>query len=398
MTNPVLKFGGDVLRDIEGIKRAVKEVKKFIKKNTVPVVVVSAMGDTTDELLRLSSMVSKNPDSRELDMLLTAGERISMALFAMALKDENIKARSLTGSQAGILTSSTHKNAKIIEIRGKRIIESIERGEVPIIAGFQGVSTDREITTLGRGGSDLTACALAVFLKSKEVIFYKDVDGIYSLDPKLFKRARRIEVLNYEEVLFLSEFGAEVLNPRAVAISMRFSLKLYIRSLLKEGYTMIKDKAIETPYVKGISFKKGLSMLFVKQVKKNLDVPQIVKFLTDKDIPVLFFFHGHRERDRMDLSFVCETKSFSPDVIREINKIYKPYKIEVLKNIGVLGLIGYGIVDSPEILKGTLKILEENNIHIYSFFTSRPGIVIVIKEKDLKKSLKVLSEKWGLLY
>jgi len=392
----VLKFGGEVLRTTIRIKLAAKEVEKYIKKGVHPVIVVSAMGDTTDKLIELAKKISRNPDIREMDMLLTAGERISMALFSMALRERNIMSRSLTGSQAGILTDTRHSSAHIIEIRGRRILEIIKRGEVPIIAGFQGVSTEKEVTTLGRGGSDLTAAAIAVFLKAKEVIFYKDVDGIYSLPPRVIRKSKKIKELSFEEMLFLSEYGAEVLNPRAVAIGMKYGLKFYIKTLKKEDFTVIKKEAIEAPYVKAITLKKGIALLVLEKVKENFDIPQTAKFLNENNINVLFFMHGIRDEKGVDLSFAIESKNINKKILTKIEKLYRPYKIKLMKKLGALTVVGYGIGDSPEILGESMKELETKGIHIYAIFSSKPGIIFVLKEEDLLRSLKILSRKWKL--
>lgn len=392
----VYKFGGEVLKNIRRIKMAAKEIEKEIKKGIKPVIVVSAMGNTTDKLIELSKRISKNPDKRELDMLLTAGERISMSLFSMALRERKIRSRSLTGSQAGILTDTKHSSAQIIEIRGKRILETLERGEIPIIAGFQGVSIENEVTTLGRGGSDLTAASLAVFLKTKDVIFYKDVDGIYALPPKIIKRSKKIKELSFEEMLFLSEYGAEVLNPRAVALGMKYDLKFYIKKLNREDYTMIKNEAIEAPYVKAIVMKKGVSLLLLEKTKENFIIPQTASYLNEKNINVLFFIHGIRDERGVDLSFVLETKKIDRKILKELKELYNPLKIKVMKKMGILTLVGYGIGDSPFILEESMKELQKNKIHIYAIFSSRPGIILLLKEENLLSSLKILSKKWNL--
>ncbi len=393
----VLKFGGEVLKNINRIKLAAREVENYIKEKTLPVIVVSAMGDTTDRLIELSKKISKNPDKREMDMLLTAGERISMALFSMALKERNINSKSLTGSQAGILTDTKHSSATILEIKGERILKMIEKGEVPIIAGFQGISTEKEITTLGRGGSDLTAAAIAVFLKAEEVIFYKDVDGIYSLPPKIIKKSKRIKEISFEEMLFLSEYGAEVLNPRAVAIGMKYNLKFYIKNLKKEGFTVIKKESIEAPYVKAITLKRGIALLVLEKVKENFEVPQTAQFLNENSINVLFFMHGIKNERGVDLSFAIESKNINKEILEKIKNLYNPEKIKLMKKLGALTIVGYGIGDSPEILNESMKELEKEKIHIYAIFSSRPGIIFVLKEKDLLRSLKMLSKKWKLI-
>ncbi|MEN3043776.1 MAG: aspartate kinase [Candidatus Hydrothermales bacterium] len=393
----ILKFGGEVLKNIRKIKFATLEVEKEIKNGTKPVIVVSAMGNTTDELLKLSEKITKNPDKRELDMLLSAGERIAMALFSLSLRERNINSRSLTGSQAGILTDSKHSSAHILEIRGKRILETMEKGQIPIIAGFQGVSTEKEITTLGRGGSDLTAAALAVFLKAKDVIFYKDVDGIYALPPKIIKNSKRIKKISFEEMLFLSEYGAEVLNPRAVALGMKHNLKFYIKKMNSNNFTLIENEAIETPYVKAIVIKKGLSVILLEKVKENMNIPQIAKFLNENNINVLFFTHGIRKEKGVDLTFAVETKNkIHKKIINEIENIYKPFKIKIIKNMGTLTLVGYGIGDSPLILEKSLEELEKIGIHVYAIFSSKPGIILLLKEENLIRALKALSKKWNL--
>ncbi|MEO0303064.1 MAG: aspartate kinase [candidate division WOR-3 bacterium] len=393
----VYKFGGEVLKNIKRIKLAAGVIEKEIKKGIRPVIVVSAMGDTTDKLIELSKKVSKNPDKRELDMLLSAGERISMSLFSMALKERNINSKSLTGSQAGILTDTKHSSAQIIEIRGKRILETLERGEIPIIAGFQGVSIEKEVTTLGRGGSDLTAASLAVFLKTKDVIFYKDVDGIYALPPKIMKKSKKIKEISFEEMLFLSEYGAEVLNPRAVALGMKYNLKFYVKKLNGEDYTMIKNEAIETSYVKAIVMKKGVSLLLLEKAKENFRIPQTASYLNEKNINVLFFIHGIRDERGVDLSFAVEVKKIDKEVIKELKELYNPLKIKFMKKMGILTLVGYGIGDSPFILEESMRELQKNKIHIYAIFSSRPGIILLLKEEDLLNSLKILSKKWNLI-
>ncbi|MEN3045760.1 MAG: aspartate kinase [Candidatus Hydrothermales bacterium] len=393
----VLKFGGEVLKNIRRIKLAALEVEKEIKNGTKPVVVVSAMGNTTDELLKLSEKITKKPDKRELDMLLSAGERIAMALFSLSLRERKIEARSLTGSQAGILTDTKHSSAHILEIRGKRIIETLEKGQVPIIAGFQGVSIEKEVTTLGRGGSDLTAAALAVFLKTRDVVFYKDVDGIYAIPPKLIKKSKRIEKLSFAEMLFLSEYGAEVLNPRAVALGMRYDLKFYIKKMNSNNITLIENEAIETPYVKAIVIKKGLSVLLLEKVRENMDIPQLAKFLNENNVNVLFFTHGIRKEKGVDLTFVVEKKDkIEKSLLKEIESKYKPLQIKVIKKMGTLTLVGYGIGDSPLILEESLSVLEKIGIHVYAIFASKPGIILLLEEENLTKALKALSKKWNL--
>jgi aspartate kinase len=226
----VMKFGGESLSSPKKIKNTAKIILKRKENFSNIVVVVSAMGNMTDKLLKLAQKISKTPPPREQDMLITVGERISMSLLAMALLEINLKAISFTGSQSGIITTNDHFNAKIIDVRPTRIISSLKKGKIAIVAGFQGVSEKKEITTLGRGGSDTTAVALASFLNAEKVEFYKGVLGVYSEDPKVNKKAIKYEKLNYKKALKLSKKGARVLHSRAIELALKNKIPLHILS------------------------------------------------------------------------------------------------------------------------------------------------------------------------
>jgi len=228
----VAKFGGSSVADAAGILRVAKRIADTKRADNEVVVVVSAMGDTTDDLIDLAKQVSPNPPGRELDMLLTAGERISMAVLAMAINDLGFEARSYTGSQAGLITDSTHGKARIVDVTPGRIQEALRENAIPIVAGFQGVSQDtKDITTLGRGGSDLTAVALAAALYADVCEIYTDVDGIFSADPRIAPRARQVPRITYDEMMELAAAGAKVLHLRCVEYAKRFDLPIHVRSL-----------------------------------------------------------------------------------------------------------------------------------------------------------------------
>ena len=237
MTQPVIvqKYGGSSVADVARIKRVAERVAASRAGGKRVVVVVSAMGDTTDELLSLARQVSADPDRRELDMLLTAGERISMALLGMALKESGVEAVSFTGSQSGIITDGAHTNARILEVRPVRILEELERGRVVIVAGYQGVSRDREVTTLGRGGSDTTAVALAAALDAEACEICSDVDGVYTADPRVVPAARRLGELSHEEMQQLALSGAKVLNAQAVEFARDRGITIHARSTFQAG-------------------------------------------------------------------------------------------------------------------------------------------------------------------
>ena len=229
----VQKYGGSSLSTTEKIKKVANQIMARKKEGYNLAVVVSAMGDTTDQLEQLAYEISPNPCRREMDMLLSAGERISMALLAIALKEKGEESISFTGSQSGIVTDATHTNAQILEIKADRLLAELTKGRVVIVAGFQGVSTTKEVTTLGRGGSDVTAVALAVRLGAIQCEFYKDVDGVYTKDPHKFKDAKKIEACDYDDILKLVQAGAVVFHPRAIEIAQKHSLPLRITSTFK---------------------------------------------------------------------------------------------------------------------------------------------------------------------
>jgi aspartate kinase len=259
----VQKYGGSSVADVERIKRVAERVAGSRARGKQVVVVVSAMGDTTDELLSLARQVSSSPARRELDMLLSAGERISMALLSIALNDREIPAVSFTGSQCGILTNDSHNNARIVEVRPFRVQDELERGRAVIVAGYQGVSYKREVTTLGRGGSDTTAVALAAALDAEACEIYSDVDGVYSSDPRVVPEARRLSSLSYEEMQELAEAGAKVLNAQAVEFAKEKGIAVYCRATAGgEGETVVRrDPPSRAEGAVGVASESGLLLV-----------------------------------------------------------------------------------------------------------------------------------------
>ena len=250
----VQKYGGSSVADVEKIRRVAARVAATQAGGQEVVVVVSAMGDTTDELLGLARKISRNPHRRELDMLLTAGERISMALLGMALHELGVEAVSFTGSQSGIITDGAHTNARILEVRPVRILEALERGKVVIVAGYQGVSRDKEVTTLGRGGSDTTAVALAAALEAEVCEICSDVDGVYTADPRIVERPRRLSELSHEEMQELSHAGAKVLNAQAVEFARDRGITIHARSTFAPGPgTTVRKAAARELRISGVA-------------------------------------------------------------------------------------------------------------------------------------------------
>ena len=288
------KYGGSSVADAASVKRVAQRIVDTKKQGNEVVVVVSAMGDTTDDLIELAEQVSPKPAARELDMLLTAGERISMAVLAMAIHDLGMEARSYTGSQAGLITDATHGKARIIDVAPERIKQALLEGAIPIVAGFQGVSkSTKDITTLGRGGSDTTAVALAAALEADVCEIYTDVDGIFSADPRVVRAAKKLSTVTYDEMLELAASGAKVLHLRCVEYARRFDLPIHVRSSFsnKEGTWVVKDHPeggeMEAAIIAGIAHDKSEAKVTIVGVPDRAGMAAaIFQAIADADINI----------------------------------------------------------------------------------------------------------------
>ncbi|MCX7994681.1 MAG: aspartate kinase [candidate division WOR-3 bacterium] len=396
----VVKFGGTSVANAELIMKAAQRVARLKQKGDV-IVVVSAMGHTTDELIKLSKQITENPRAREMDMLLTAGERISVALFTMALHRFNIRAISFTGSQVGIITDNRHTDARIIEIRGERLINAINQGYVPVVCGFQGVSFEKEITTLGRGGSDTTAVALAAALKAEKCIIYTDVDGVFTEDPNRFAGVKRIKRISYEEMLELASRGAKVLHPRATGIGARFGVPIEVRNSFnnKPGTLITHINGMEHPKPKAITHSENLYLITLVQVPKNpAYLSQITAELTDAGVHLKFFFHGISDAPNFDLSFITplEERELVKKIIGKLAKKLKIEKIKESLDICSLSVIGFGIGSEHKILAEIFKELSKAKLHIEAVTTSELSINIFLKKKYLDSAINALLVKFKL--
>src|SRR6201996_8281956 len=289
----VQKYGGSSVADAEGIKRVAKRIVATKQAGNQVVVVVSAMGDTTDELLDLANQVSPAPPGRELDMLLTSGERISMALLAMAIASLGMEGRSFTGSQAGVITDDVHGFARIIDVTPGRISSALDEGAIPIVAGFQGVSQNtKDITTLGRGGSDTTAVALAAALHADVCEIYTDVDGVYTADPRIVPNARRLSTVTYEEMLELAACGAKILHLRSVEYGRRYDVPIHVRSSfsVKTGTTVtgsIEEQSVEQAIISGVAHDRSeVKVTVVGVPDKPGEAEAIFRELADAEINI----------------------------------------------------------------------------------------------------------------
>ena len=404
----VQKFGGSSVADAEGLKRVASRIVATKKSGHQVVVVVSAMGDTTDELIDLANQVSPLPNGRELDMLLTAGERISMALLAMAISNLGHEARSFTGSQAGIITTSTHGKARVIDVTPGRIQEALKEGAIAIVAGFQGVSQDtNDITTLGRGGSDTTAVALAAALEADVCEIYTDVDGIFSADPRVVPSAKKLSTVTYDEMLELAASGAKVLHLRCVEYARRFDLPIHVRSSFsnKEGTWVVKDHpeggGMEAAIIAGIAHDKSEAKVTIVGVPDRAGMAAaIFQAIADADINIDMIVQNvsAAATGLTDISFTLpKTEGANATaVLKRIQGEIGFASIQYDDQIGKLSLIGAGMRSHPGVTATFFACLSEAGVNIEMISTSEIRISIVCRSSDLDKGVKAAHTAFDL--
>ncbi|MFZ7087063.1 aspartate kinase [Curtobacterium sp. RRHDQ10] len=403
----VQKFGGSSVADAESIKRVAKRIVETRKAGNDVVVAVSAMGDTTDELLDLAGQVSPLPAGRELDMLLTAGERISMALLAMAIKSLGVEASSYTGSQAGMLTDAQHGKARIVDVTPKRVREALDQGHVAIVAGFQGFNrTTGEITTLGRGGSDTTAVALAAALDADVCEIYTDVDGIFSADPRVVPKAHKIDRITSEEMLELAAAGAKVLYIRAVEYARRHGVTLHVRSSFNntEGtivYNPAEGETVEEPIITGIAGDLSEGKITVvgvpDQPGKAAEIFTIVA-RAGANIDMIVQNVSAATTGRTDISFTLP-KSQGPGVLTALEASKPEIGYETVQyddQIGKLALVGAGMRTNAGVSAQLFRALHESSINIEMISTSEIRISVVTRADTLNEALRVVHTAFGL--
>jgi aspartate kinase len=403
----VQKFGGSSVADAESIKRVAKRIVETRKAGNDVVVAVSAMGDTTDELLDLAAEVTPMPGGRELDMLLTAGERISMALLAMAIRSQGVEARSYTGSQAGMITDAQHGKARIVDVTPGRIREALDAGSVAIVAGFQGFNrTTGDITTLGRGGSDTTAVALAAALDADVCEIYTDVDGIFTADPRVVPRARKLDRITSEEMLELAAAGSKVLYIRAVEYARRHGVTLHVRSSFHngEGTLVVNPKEgenVEEPIISGVAGDLSEAKVTVVGVP---DVPgkaaQIFRTVakTSANIDMIVQNVSAASTSRTDISFTLP-KSEGSVVLNALEADRSEIGFESLQyddQIGKLALVGAGMRTNAGVSARLFTALFEAGINIEMISTSEIRISVVTRADTLAEALRVVHTAFEL--
>ena len=405
----VQKYGGSSLADAESIKRVARRIVETKKSGHDVVVAVSAMGDSTDDLLDLARDVSPVPPPRELDMLMTAGERISMALVAMAISDLGFSARSFTGSQAGVITDGVHGKAKIIDVTPGRITEALGKGHIVIVAGFQGVSQGtKEITTLGRGGTDTTAVALAAALGAEVCEIYTDVDGVFTADPRIVPTARKIDRISNEEMLELAASGSKVLHLRSVEYARRFDIPIHVRSSFsqKEG-TIVTDQpgpegdAVEAPIIAGVAHDRSEAKVTVVGVPDRTGMAaQIFEAVTLAQINIDMIVQNVSATDTglTDISFTLP-KTDGTAAVEALQRIQGEVgfsSIQYDDQIGKLSLVGAGMRSNPGVSATFFKALANAGVNIEMISTSEIRISVITRDDLLDEAVRAVHTAFGL--
>ena len=398
----VQKFGGTSVADPERI-RAVAEHVAFTKRhgNDV-VVVVSAMGKSTDNLIKLANDVSSTQPARELDMLLTTGERISMALVCMALADLGIDAVSFTGSQVGIITDTVHTKAKILEVKGDRAREALDSGKVCVVAGFQGVSTDKEITTLGRGGSDTTAVALAAALGADSCEIYTDVTGVFSADPRIVPQARKLQHINFDEMLEMAGAGSKVLALRSVEFARNHNVPIQVRSSFTwEPGTWVtsQEPSMEDPIISGVVTDVSEAKVTVHKVPDKPGVSaRLFESLAAENVNVDMIVQNTSTDGTTDISFTVPKADMkvAGSIVEAVGKEIGAAGIGHDDKIAKVSLVGAGMKTSPGIAAKMFRVLADNGVNIEMISTSTIRISVVIAADDLERAARSLHEAFGL--
>jgi aspartate kinase len=403
----VQKYGGSSVADAECIKRVARRIVDTKKAGNDVVVVVSAMGDTTDELIDLAQQVSPLPPARELDMLLTAGERISMAVLAMAINDLGFEARSFTGSQAGVITDSVHGKARIIDVTPGRLTQAIDEGSIVIVAGFQGVSQDtKDITTLGRGGSDTTAVALAAALKADVCEIYTDVDGIFTADPRIVPSARHQPRISYEEMLEMAAQGAKVLHLRCVEYARRFDLPIHVRSSfsMNDGTMVIgrtEGDDMEQPIISGVAHDRSEAKVTVVGVPdKPGEAAAIFRALAAAEVNIDMIVQNVSavETGRTDITFTLPVAD-GQKAMAGLDQVKDAIGFERLQyddKIGKLSLIGAGMRSHPGVSATFFSALADAGVNVELISTSEIRISVVVRDADLDDAVRAVHTAFGL--
>ena len=402
----VQKYGGTSVADPDRMRNVAKHIAALRAQGTDVVAVVSAMGKATDNLVELARQVSSNPQGREMDMLLTTGERISMSLLCMALHDVGCDAMSFTGSQVGIITDTSHTKAKILEIKGDRVREALAAGKVAVVAGFQGVSTEREITTLGRGGSDTTAVALAAALKADACEIYTDVTGVFSADPRLVPQARKLKELSFDEMLEMAGAGSKVLALRSVEFARNHNVPIHVRSSFTweegtwvRGIDEERKRKMEEPIISGVVHDVGEAKMTLLGVPDRPGVSALLfESLAQANVNVDMIVQNTSIDGTTDISFTLPIGDIATaePILKKVGDEVGATGINKDENIVKLSLVGAGMKSSPGIAAKMFRVLADNGVNIEMISTSTIRISVVVERSQLEKAVRALHTAFDL--
>ena len=394
------------MADPDRMRNVAKHIAALRAQGTDVVAVVSAMGKATDNLVELARQVSSNPQGREMDMLLTTGERISMSLLCMALHDVGCDAMSFTGSQVGIITDTSHTKAKILEIKGDRVREALAAGKVAVVAGFQGVSTEREITTLGRGGSDTTAVALAAALKADACEIYTDVTGVFSADPRLVPQARKLKELSFDEMLEMAGAGSKVLALRSVEFARNHNVPIHVRSSFTweegtwvRGIDEERKRKMEEPIISGVVHDVGEAKMTLLGVPDRPGVSALLfESLAQANVNVDMIVQNTSIDGTTDISFTLPIGDIATaePILKKVGDEVGATGINKDENIVKLSLVGAGMKSSPGIAAKMFRVLADNGVNIEMISTSTIRISVVVERSQLEKAVRALHTAFDL--
>ena len=398
----IQKFGGTSVGSLDRIQVVADVIEKTARAGHQLVVVLSAMSGETDRLCQMARRVSQNPHDRELDMLLSSGERVTIALMAMTLQERGVRARSFTGRQVGIVTNSSHTKARITRVTADRVKATLADGVIPIVAGFQGINEFSDVTTLGRGGSDLTAVALAAALKADRCVIYTDVEGVFTADPRLVPHARRLEKLSYEEMLELASMGAKVLQARSVEFAAKFGVPLEVKSSFTEGEGSLvthEDAEMERVTVSGVTGDRNQAKITVVGVPDSPGIAaKLFGAVADAAIIVDMIIQNVSQDSLTDISFTVPKADLTQalSLVRDIAKEIGARSVEVKDDIAKVSLVGVGMRSHSGVASRMFQTLSREGINIMMISTSEIKVSCVIEEKFFELALRSLHDEFKL--
>ncbi len=396
----VQKFGGSSVADTEKLYNVCKHIIKEYNRSQSVVVVVSAQGKTTDKLISEEKEITENPDLREHDCLVSVGEQITISKLAMCLKEKGYNAVSYTGWQLPIITDSVHCGARIKYIEIEKIKKQLEAGNIVIVAGFQGINEIGDITTLGRGGSDTTAVALAASLKADRCDIYTDVDGVYSSDPRIIENVKKLDLVTYDEMLELASLGAKVLHNRCVEIGKNYEVPINVKSTFideSEGTRVINNKDLESLYITGVAKDDNISRLTIIGLENKIGrTYKVFKLLSENKINVDTIVQSAGEHAVKDISFTVKTNE-TKKALKIINEnLIELGAKEVIccDKLSKISIVGVGIVNNPGVAAKVFEALYENNINMHMISTSEIKISVLVNKKEANLALKAIHDKF----